>query len=1000
VTRVEERRRSLFFLPAAAIVFLIAALTIVRIPDGAWAVRTWKGGGTPDLLGAGWALRLPGLQRLERFPGGEIRAAGRSDAASREGTHVGLPFEVRMKPGSQGILELARAGRGDAAGELARRAAGRLTELAAGAGTYDLASGQARPALESGVRDFLRRDAPEAQVEVVLGEPDLAPEVRASFARESLFASRVDTGLHVLLIGLDGADWDVIDPMIARGELPHLASLRRSGAWGRLRSNVPTLSPLLWTTVATGKSPDRHGINDFLVVDPKTGRRVPINATFRKVRAFWNILSEADLPVDVIAWWASWPAEAVRGHLISDRVAYSTFDISDRGAASRAVFPAEYAPAVERLRVRDADVTWEQVSRFLHVSRAELEAARASAEKRPGAAPPSEAQTSIQVFTRVLAATETYRRVALDLLRNGGRDRRLLAVYFQGIDEVNHRFAHCAPPRAALCPDADYPRFKDAVAEFYRYQDGIVGELLQADPDATTLLLSDHGFASGEARPTDVTPFIEGKPGLWHDIVGVFAARGPAIRPGEVPTVTLYDIAPTLLYLLGLPVAQDMPGKVLEQAIDPKFLAAHPAKQVPSYEGLGNTDARASRGTGSAEGDSGDQAADEEMVAQLRSLGYIGGSDDGSTPAGAGGPGAPGSGPTGGGAGVPAPSGPAAGAPAGTAGVPTILYHANLAGVYLAKRQLDRAEEEIDKGLALDPHAPPILLAQSMLYEMRGQPEKSVEILRDLVPADPQSAPARLVTIANLYVRMQKPADGVAYFASVRDPGTPGFEAARQTGLGIVLAAAGRNGEAETALRQALKLDPVSVLAMQELFVLLDGQGRAPEVEASLRAGLKRPQPPAMFHNLLGLVLKRRGDNKGAEMEFRQALEASPELVGALANLGGLYLQENRVPEAVSVLEGALEKDPRNVEARTNLIVALGMEKNLEAARGRFDDGEKQGLKAPQFYNAWAYALHLNGRREEALEALRQSLRLDPRQADARRLQQMIETADVAPTGR
>jgi tetratricopeptide (TPR) repeat protein len=332
--------------------------------------------------------------------------------------------------------------------------------------------------------------------------------------------------------------------------------------------------------------------------------------------------------------------------------------------------------------------------------------------------------------------------------------------------------------------------------------------------------------------------------------------------------------------------------------------------------------------------------------------------------------------------------------------VPTILYHANLAGVYLSKRQLDRAEEEIRKGLALDPHAPPILLAQSMLYEMRGQPEKSVEILRDLVPADPQGAPARLVAMASLYVRMQKPADGAAYFTSVRDPGTPGFEAARQTALGIVQAAAGRNSEAEAALRQALRLDPVSVPAMQELFGLLDGQGRAQEVEAPLRAGLKRPAAPAMFHNLLGLVLKRRGDTKGAEMELRQALETSPDLVGALANLGGLYLQENRVPEAVSVLESALEKDPRNVEARTNLIVALGMEKNLDAARSRFDDAEKQGLKAPQFYNAWAYALHLNGKHDEALEALRQSLRLDPRQADARRLVQEIEASGGSASDR
>src|SRR6185295_16849839 len=77
VTRVEVRRRSVLLFGVVALTALIATLTIVRVPDGAWAVRTWKGGGTPDLLGAGWALRFPGLQRLERFPAGEIRAAGR-----------------------------------------------------------------------------------------------------------------------------------------------------------------------------------------------------------------------------------------------------------------------------------------------------------------------------------------------------------------------------------------------------------------------------------------------------------------------------------------------------------------------------------------------------------------------------------------------------------------------------------------------------------------------------------------------------------------------------------------------------------------------------------------------------------------------------------------------------------------------------------------------------------------------------------------------------------
>jgi tetratricopeptide (TPR) repeat protein len=315
--------------------------------------------------------------------------------------------------------------------------------------------------------------------------------------------------------------------------------------------------------------------------------------------------------------------------------------------------------------------------------------------------------------------------------------------------------------------------------------------------------------------------------------------------------------------------------------------------------------------------------------------------------------------------------------------------------VYLAKRQLDRAEEEIRKGRAIDPQAPPLLLALSVLHEMRGELEKAVDVLRSLVPVDPQAAPGRLVKIAELYARMGKPEDGIAYLGTLSRGGTPGFEAARQTALGIVLTAARRPAEAETAFRAALRDDPASVSAMQELFALLDGQDRAADLEPLLRTGLKRTPAPAMFHNWLGLVLKRRGDLRGAEMQFRQTLEVSPDLVGALANLGGLYLQEGRVPEAVSALESALDRDARNVEARTNLIVALGMEKNLDAARARFEDGEKQGLRAPQFYNAWAYALHLNGRRDEALEMLRQSLRLDPRQADARRLAQEIEAGGL-----
>jgi hypothetical protein len=94
-----------------------------------------------------------------------------------------------------------------------------------------------------------------------VGPGTIAPEILATFSAQHLASLRRPTGAKVVLIGLDGADWDFALPMIERGELPNLARLRREGAFGKIRTNNPPLSPLLWTTVATGKSPDIHGIN-------------------------------------------------------------------------------------------------------------------------------------------------------------------------------------------------------------------------------------------------------------------------------------------------------------------------------------------------------------------------------------------------------------------------------------------------------------------------------------------------------------------------------------------------------------------------------------------------------------------------------------------------------------------------------------------------------------------------------------------------------------------
>src|SRR6185295_2234345 len=131
----------------------------------------------------------------------------------------------------------------------------------------------------------------------------------------------------VVLIGLDGADWNIIDPLIAAGKMPNLAALIERGSRGRLLTLSPTLSPVIWTTIATGVKPERHGIVDFTAINKDTGAAVPVTSNLRRVPALWNILSDAGRTVGFVGWWASFPAEKVNGYIVSDRIAYQLFGV-------------------------------------------------------------------------------------------------------------------------------------------------------------------------------------------------------------------------------------------------------------------------------------------------------------------------------------------------------------------------------------------------------------------------------------------------------------------------------------------------------------------------------------------------------------------------------------------------------------------------------------------------------------------------------------------------
>jgi hypothetical protein len=90
---------------------------------------------------------------------------------------------------------------------------------------------------------------------------------------------------RILLVGWDAADWKVITPLLDAGQLPCLERVINQGVMGNLTTLAPILSPMLWTSIATGKRADKHGILGFIEPDPRSGKFRPIASTSRRVRS-------------------------------------------------------------------------------------------------------------------------------------------------------------------------------------------------------------------------------------------------------------------------------------------------------------------------------------------------------------------------------------------------------------------------------------------------------------------------------------------------------------------------------------------------------------------------------------------------------------------------------------------------------------------------------------------------------------------------------------------
>ncbi len=396
-----------------------------------------------------------------------------------------------------------------------------------------------------------------------------------------------------LVIGWDAADWQVIEPLMAAGKMPALSKMLKEGVKGNIATLNPPLSPMLWTSIATGKRAYDHGIHGFVEVDSLTGNILPVRATTRKAKAIWNILNEAGLKTNVVNWWPSHPAEKLNGAVVTNQFHKDApTHGEDWPLETGSVFPENLFENLKELRIHPAELTLQHVLPFIP------QAASLDPEK----------DKVLKPLMRVLAHCASVHNAATYLMENEEWD--FMAVYYEAIDHFSHLAMKYHPPQMEGVDDKEFELYHGIIEAAYRYHDMMLERLLNlAGEGCTVMLVSDHGFESGKLRQLEL-PDVAAAPALEHRKYGVLAAAGPSFKKNEpIFGASLLDITPTILHHFGLPVGDDMEGRVLTD------IFSNPEKpgEIPSWEITGKQVEFCEEESGSSAG----------MLKQLEELGYI-----------------------------------------------------------------------------------------------------------------------------------------------------------------------------------------------------------------------------------------------------------------------------------------------------------------------------------------------------------------------------------------
>jgi predicted AlkP superfamily phosphohydrolase/phosphomutase/tetratricopeptide (TPR) repeat protein len=405
----------------------------------------------------------------------------------------------------------------------------------------------------------------------------------------------------LLLVGWDAADWKIIHSLMDRGLLAGVRRLVEGGVSGNLTTLDPALSPMLWTSVATGKMAYHHGVTGFTEVDPVDKAVVPVSAATRKCRTLWEMLGDHGYRSHVVNWFATQGEQDLNGKMVSNLYCH----LKDVDPASDPTswpkpppgtyWPPELEEILNEERVSIHDLDPDEVLRpFVP------EAHRVDQSK----------DQRLKHLAEHLAQAFSAHNAAVRLMEMDP-DWDFFAVYYRTMDEISHEFMHYHPPRMEGISEEDFDLYHRVIDQTYCLHDAMLQRLIQlAGPDTAVVLVSDHGYHSDHLRPK-FTPRVPAGITVWHRQHGVFAASGAGIKQDElVFGARLLDVAPTILHYFGLPVGEDMEGRALTEV----FSENQPVATIPSWE---REDRPAQARLNLSEG------GRQQLLEQFVALGYI-----------------------------------------------------------------------------------------------------------------------------------------------------------------------------------------------------------------------------------------------------------------------------------------------------------------------------------------------------------------------------------------